>query len=202
MVKEIFGPTIQGEGSEAGTVVHFVRFAGCNMWDGRPETKAKSRCPFCDTDFRGGTRMTAQEICDALAALSPVKHQVVLSGGEPGLQVDDNLVLTLFNSGHALHIETNGSRKIPFGIKHVTISPKVSREEVVQRFATDLKLLYPPIRPELTPEAFEGFPAQNFLLQPVMDDNYQANLQATLEKLKTLKGWRLSLQTHKILGVP
>ena len=197
MVKEIFGPTIQGEGSAAGTVVHFVRFAGCNMWDGREDTKAVSRCPFCDTQFRGGSPMTAAQIRLKLVSLGHVEN-VVLSGGEPGLQVDDALVAEL-KQDYSLHIESNGSRSLPAHIDHVTISPKIL--PINQFRITDLKLLYPPIHPELTIENVKDIPAQNYFLQPVMDENYEENVKATIQKLIENPGWRISLQMHKILGV-
>lgn len=199
MVKAIFGPTIQGEGSAAGTVVHFVRFAGCNMWDGRKETQAESQCPFCDTEFRGGERLDAVTILMKLEELGPV-FDVVLSGGEPGLQVDDDLI-ALLRMRYIVHIETNGSRELPVGIDHVTCSPKRPRAELKIKNVTDLKLLYPPIKEGLEPEAFLDFPSKFKFLQPVDDENKEANIAATVKKLYTLPGWRLSLQTHKIIGV-
>lgn len=200
MVKNIFGPTIQGEGSASGTVVHFVRFAGCNMWDGRPETRAQSQCPFCDTDFRGGERLTIQEIITKLRNLGSVQN-IVLSGGEPALQANVDLIAALQANKYIVHIETNGSRVLPDGIDHVTCSPKRPREELKIEWAHDLKLLFPPIKQGLEPEAFLDFPAENKFLQPVDDVNSEANLKATIAKLYTLPGWRLSLQTHKIIGV-
>jgi len=108
MIKQIFGPTIQGEGSASGTVVCFVRFTGCNQWDGRPETKAASSCPFCDTDFRGGARMTAGEIVARVKLLSKNVVDVVLSGGEPALQADEALVSEFQLNGYTVHIEIIG----------------------------------------------------------------------------------------------
>lgn len=201
-VKKIFGPTIQGEGALSGTVTHFVRFSGCNMWDGRPETKASSQCPYCDTDFFGGEKMTAEQISDALAALPPAKW-VTFSGGEPALQIDAHLLSEVKSRGFSLALETNGSRDI--GTLHhffnqITCSPKVRREEMKLEWCHDLKLLYP--HPFLKPEDFEDFPAKRFYLQPVEDENWKNNIDAAVARvLKSGGKWKLSMQIHKLLGV-
>lgn len=204
IIKEIFGPTIQGEGSQNGKPVKFLRFAGCNRWDGRLETKGAATCFFCDTDFRDGTKMTAQEIVQGLDALGPIRH-VVLSGGEPTLQIDEALVIALANSNYILHLETNGSK--PLGalwryFYHVTVSPKQGRHETKIERAHDLKLLYPPIRTDITIEEFDMFPTINKFLQPLeLGGDFQKSAAVAVEKLYQFPAWRLSLQTHKILGV-
>lgn len=201
MVKEIFGATIQGEGSATGSVVNFLRFSGCNMWDGRPETKAASQCPFCDTDFRGGDRLSAIEIVDKIKALNNVKN-LVISGGEPLLQLDHFLITELKANGFIIHVESNGTREAPAGIDHLTISPKRPRNETKAINATDLKLLYPPIKSGLAPEDWLDYPAENKYLQPVDGPDIDANVQFTLDKLYELGGdWKLSLQVHKIIAV-
>lgn len=202
-VKEIFGPTIQGEGSLAGTCVLFLRFSGCNRWSGREEDREKSFCKFCDTDFRGGTQMSAPDIITALGALGGPRR-VVLTGGEPLLQLDLPLVRALRNAGYWLALETNGSK--PLGnmlgvIDHVTMSPKQTRAETRLERATDLKLLFPLEHPEVTPEAFASYPCERRYLQPITDKNQKENMEATVRKVYANPEWRISLQTHKILGV-
>jgi 7-carboxy-7-deazaguanine synthase len=201
-VKEIFGPTIQGEGSRAGTVVTFLRFAGCNKWSGLEKDRAKSSCSFCDTDFRGGSKMTAQEIVDELLKIG-IKT-VVISGGEPTLQIDHALLTMLRTTGFKLHIETNGSRAIGalFDLfEHVTMSPKQPRSETRLERAHDVKVLYPFPKGLLSFEEFMDFPAENRLLQAVWDKDYEANLKATLCRLYGNPTWKLSVQMHKEIGV-
>lgn len=203
-VKSIFGPTIQGEGTHAGTCVMFVRFAGCNRWTGLAKDKELSFCKFCDTDFRDGTPLTAVGIVAQLQLLSRDCKVVVLSGGEPSLQVNQELIDALYTNGYEIHLETNGSRDIyPWGdhVDHITVSPKQPIGETKLSYAHALKLLYPLPDPKMDPETFAAFPARDYFLQPVMDDNYEANLKATVEYIKKHPHWRLSLQTHKIIGV-
>lgn len=204
-VKSIFGPTIQGEGSKAGTVVLFLRLAGCNRWSGREEDRAASICSFCDTDFRGGTPMTADEITAALRAKSETVLDVVISGGEPTLQLDEELVVALRKAHFRIHLETNGSSEINPTlytlIHHVTMSPKQAWTETKLQRADDIKILFPWIREDITAHHFRMFPARRQFLQPVWGPTYESNLKATLETLYGLPGWSLSLQTHKLLGV-
>lgn len=204
MVKEIFGPTIQGEGTYAGTAVKFLRFAGCNKWNGRPETKAKAVCWYCDTDFYGGTKMTAPDIIQDLDNLGPVKT-LVISGGEPTLQIDEYLLTALKAAGYRLHLETNGSRPLGalrYQFFHVTMSPKQTPDKTKLEACSDLKLLYPNPIEGVTPEAFKDFPHVNKYVQPLDDeDKSKSNLEATIKFVTDNPGWRLSLQLHKILGV-
>lgn len=204
MIKEIFGPTLQGEGSHAGRPVKFLRFAGCNKWSGREADRAKSVCWYCDTDFVGGSRISAAEIIYELEKLGPVKT-VVISGGEPTLQLDVPLLEELRKFGYETHLETNGSNALGNRkslINHITMSPKQEPELTKLEYCHDLKILFPYIRATITPEAFKYFFAENRFLQPVHSgDQYEANLARAVETLYTLTGWRLSLQLHKILGV-
>jgi 7-carboxy-7-deazaguanine synthase len=198
-IKEIFGPTLQGEGSATGTAVHFVRFSGCNMWNGRPESRANSQCPFCDTDFFGGEMLSKEAILNQLVALGYSEH-VVLSGGEPGLQVDEDLI-SFLSPYYTLHIETNGTVMLPDGIKHITVSPKVTAGKLIEQKITDLKLLFPSIRDGMGPEDFINIKAENYFLQPVDDENHESNIKGAVEYVLANPKWRLSLQTHKMLGL-
>lgn len=202
-VKSIFGPTLQGEGSHAGTCVVFLRLAGCNRWTGLEKDREKSFCKFCDTDFRGGEPKTSEEILSALNALSGPKR-VVITGGEPTLQLDRELLSTLRHGGYEIHLETNGSRalgELHTLIDHVTMSPKQAVANTRIERCDDLKILFPLSNHLVTPEAFGSFPAKRKYLQPVMDEAYERNLKQTIERVYQSPEWRLSLQTHKILGV-
>lgn len=203
-VKKIFGPTIQGEGTHAGTVVSFVRFAGCNRWTGLEKDKALAFCRFCDTDFRGGESMSVSQILGALHALGGPKR-VVLSGGEPTLQINERLLENLKHNGYEIHLETNGS--MPLGrlfqyIDHVTVSPKQDRAETRLEYADAIKLLYPLPEPFMDPSRFVTYPARQHFLQPVMEEGkYEGNVSELLDYVYRNPSWRVSLQTHKILEV-
>lgn len=211
-VKKIFGPTLQGEGSLTGAVTLFLRFAGCNVWDGRSESKAASACPYCDTDFLGGDRLTADGIVERLLALAPAGGLVTVSGGEPLLQLDRELALAIKAAGFHIAIETNGTKHLALDVavhvEHVTMSPKVPPSEVALGGCDDIKVLFPHPDHRITPEAFDAFPARARYLQPVngpslVDD---AAVDATIKKLYELNAsspgrWRLSLQLHKVIGV-
>jgi 7-carboxy-7-deazaguanine synthase len=202
-VKSIFGPTLQGEGTHAGTCVLFLRFAGCNRWSGLEKDRENSFCRFCDTDFRGGARLTGDQIVDKLKSLHGPKR-VVITGGEPTLQLDTELLSLLKQNEFEVHLETNGSRELGSLrelIHHVTLSPKQSREETKLEACDDLKLLYPLPDTPVTMENFDSFPSKRKFLQPVMDKNYDAHLRATIGRIYGNPEWRLSIQTHKIVGV-
>ena len=199
-ITEIFR-TIQGEAGKAGLPVVFLRFAGCNMWSGRPEDRAESQCPFCDTDFLMRERLTAEEILARIQALTAgtAIEWVWVSGGEPLLQLDRWLAWQLRQAGYRLGVETNGTQKVKAPIDWLVVSPK-ARDIVVDR-CNDLKLLYP--HPTLRPEDFmHVFATNGKWLQPIEDENWAANTAATIERLYTLPGWRLSVQTHKYLEIP
>lgn len=208
-IKEIFGPTIQGEGGMTGVVTHFIRFAGCNMWNGHPGTRASSRCPYCDTDFLNGKKMTIAEIIAEIRAL-PICLWVTVSGGEPMLQFDAELCKAIQAEGYLVAVETNGTKHIKFPIDHITVSPKVPMDAISQHWANTLKLLYPHPDPDMNLESFASFVALDRYIQPIIDvpmfgDDptiYQENLKQTLQKVYEGKGkWKLSPQVHKILGV-
>lgn len=202
-IKSIFGPTLQGEGTHAGTCVLFLRFAGCNRWTGLEQDREKSFCRFCDTDFRGGESLTAAQILHKLGALNGPRR-VVLTGGEPTLQLDGDLLRELKHEGYEIHLETNGSRAIGELrglIDHITMSPKQLRDATALESCDDLKLLYPLPDSGVTLEEFGSFPCKRKYLQPVMDQNYEGNLRATVCRIYGNPEWRLSLQTHKIVGV-
>jgi organic radical activating enzyme len=196
-IKEIFGPTIQGEGSKSGTVVQFIRFSGCNRWSGRQEDKAESQCPFCDTDFYGGDLMTSFDI---VSKLNPDVENVVISGGEPLLQLDQELVNAL--KGYRIHIETNGSKlpKFELGdIYHITCSPKQSAWNTILPYCHDLKVLFPYQYKNSIEDYRKKISHKNAFLQPLYDDG--PNLKLTIQELYKLNDVKLSLQTHKIIGV-
>lgn len=208
VVKSIFGPTLQGEGSLSGKRTLFVRFTGCNAWDGREQTKAASLCPYCDTDFLGGERMSVGTIVNALKEIGRSGDLVTLSGGEPTLQVDTTLVLALMDEGFTCAIETNGTRAIPRDLRallHVTMSPKVPREQIALEDCDDLKVLVPHPNPFITPEAFATFPAKARWIQPVnqVSELDAESVRVAVEKTMALPGdWRLSMQLHKIARIP
>lgn len=203
LIKKIFGPTIQGEGSRAGTPVKFLRFAGCNKWSGKPETKAKSVCWYCDTDFDGGEKLTVEQIIDQLNALGPLKR-VVLSGGEPTLQLTKDLLEALVSEGYELHLETNGSkalRELAQYFTHITMSPKQGPGETKLEWAHDIKILYPWIGPEVSAEGFNQFSSDHKFIQALWTDGYRDNLNSAIDWLMTHPNYRLSIQTHKIIEV-
>lgn len=210
MVKSIFGPTVQGEGSLTGTVTHFLRFAGCNMWNGREADRASSQCPYCDTDFLGGERLEVDAIVERLCAL-PRCDWVTISGGEPLLQLDEELAIALRRVGFKLAVETNGTRALSLGLAaaldHVSCSPKVPPEEIKLTACDDLKVLWPHPNPKITPAAFRTFTATHRFLQPI---NGHDSLDTETVKRATAEcfslcaqgsAWRLSVQLHKVIGV-
>jgi 7-carboxy-7-deazaguanine synthase len=210
-IKEMFGPTIQGEATMAGLPVLFLRFSGCNMWDGRQETRADSQCPYCDTDFFGGELLTIDEIVSGLQKLRDGSgvEWVWVSGGEPMLQLNVPLAQALTNAGFKLGIETNGTvlidRTMQQFLSHITVSPKVQWSRLQQRRGDTLKLLYPHPNPLIVPEAYDGFSALHRYLQPIDTGDEEANLvnlQAAIDKVQHMRGWKLSLQTHKYMNVP
>lgn len=214
-IHSIFGPTIQGEGTLAGTPCIFIRFSGCNMWDGRPETRADSKCPFCDTDFFSHSMMTSSEVSIELVrrAAAFSVGWVWISGGEPMLQIDVDLLQTISNAGFRIGVETNGTVKpkpnVRSFISHLVVSPKQTWDNMKIKEADTLKLLYPHPNPRITPEAFSSFSARNRFLQPIWPNHGEPpqeffsyrNVDKTVEKLFHLPGWRLSTQTHKYIGV-
>lgn len=205
-VKEMF-LTLQGEGVHAGRRAVFVRFAGCNLWSGREVDRASAICRFCDTDFVGTDGEGGGKFADAAALVAAVegfwgsgaeRRFVVLTGGEPMLQIDDALVEALHAAGFTIAIESNGTIAAHPGIDWVCISPKAG-STVVQRSGDELKLVWPQAGLDL--EEIEGWDFANFLAQPLDDPQADANREAAVALVLARPKWRLSLQTHKLLGL-
>ncbi len=209
-VKEIYY-TLQGEGAHTGRPAVFLRFAGCNLWSGREQHRAGAVCRFCDTDFvgtdgpGGGKYETAEELAAAAMTTWPADTNnspyVVCTGGEPLLQLDEAAISALHDAGFEVGVESNGTIPAPEGIDWLCISPK-GLATVVQRSGDELKLVYPQEEPEAQPECFEDLGFEHFFLQPLHDDDIEANTQASIQYCLAHPRWRLSLQTHKIIGVP
>ncbi len=205
-IKEAFY-TLQGEGRHAGRPAVFCRFAGCNLWNGREQDREAAACRFCDTDFvgangeNGGRFRAAGELATALARLwGPERDSrfVVLTGGEPMLQVDAALIGALHEQGFEIAMETNGTLPVPAAIDWICVSPKAGAP-LAQTYGHELKLVFP--QPGAEPEPFEGLDFQNFLLQPMDGPEILRNTKAAIDYCLAHPRWRLSLQTHKILGV-
>ncbi|MBO9713647.1 7-carboxy-7-deazaguanine synthase [Sphingomonas sp.] len=205
-VKEMF-LTLQGEGVNAGARAVFVRFAGCNLWSGREVDRASAICRFCDTDFVGTNGLGGGKFADAEALADAVggfwgegdeARFVVLTGGEPMLQVDDALVDALHARGFRIAIETNGTLAVHPGIDWVCVSPKAG-SEVVQRAGDELKLVWP--QPGTDVDAIEGWAFRHFLVQPMDSPEAEANTRAAVDFAMARPQWRLTLQTHKLLGL-
>jgi 7-carboxy-7-deazaguanine synthase (Cx14CxxC type) len=202
-VKEVFR-TLQGEGALAGTPMVFVRFAGCNLWSGREQDRAGARCDFCDTDFVGGDQLSLAELVDrvARAAEPGGPRWVCLSGGEPALQLDAPLADALHARGMRLAIETNGTidlAPLRTKIDWLCVSPKT--DDFVVRAGDELKLIYRG-QDEAALRAFEALPFAHFALQPEWGARYDALLAGALAFLQRQSRWRLSLQVHKVVGLP
>ena len=204
-VKEIF-LTLQGEGMQAGRRAVFLRLAGCNLWTGREQDRATAQCTFCDTDFVGmdgenGGRYEAAALAGKVAALweSGERPLVVITGGEPMLQLDAALIDALHARGFEIAVETNGTLPAPAGLDWICVSPKAGTE-VVQRSGDELKLVWP--QSGTDPEAMLGWDFRHFLIQPMDCADAAAARQAAIDYVLADPRWRLSLQTHKLLGLP
>ena len=205
-VKELFY-TLQGEGAQTGRPAVFLRFSGCNLWSGRERDRAGAVCNFCDTDFvgvdgRGGGKYeSAAALARAAAATWPGPGgdpYVVCTGGEPLLQLDKPLTDALHEEGFKIAVETNGTIEAPAGIDWICVSPK-SDAPVVQRRGDELKLVYR--QEKAPPEEFAGLEFDFFYLQPMDGPERTAHTAAAIDYCKANPQWRLSLQTHKILGI-
>jgi 7-carboxy-7-deazaguanine synthase (Cx14CxxC type) len=205
-VKEIF-LTLQGEGAHAGRASVFCRFAGCNLWSGREADRANAVCQFCDTDFvgtdgtLGGRYANAEELARTVAAQwqgADGQRYVVLTGGEPLLQVDGPLVDALHAAGFEIAVETNGTMMPPDGLDWICVSPKAGSELILRR-GHELKLVYP--QAEALPEAFEALAFERFSLQPMDGPDVAANTVRAIDYCLRHPQWRLSVQTHKTLGI-
>ncbi len=205
-VKEIF-LTLQGEGAHAGRAAVFCRFAGCNLWSGREADRESAVCRFCDTDFvgtdgtLGGRYDSADALADTIAAQwtgTDANRYVVLTGGEPLLQVDQPLIEALHRRGFEIGVETNGTILPPDGLDWICVSPKAASELVLKR-GHELKLVYP--QAEAQPEAFEGLAFERFSLQPMDGPDVAENTARAIDYCLRHPQWRLSVQTHKTLGI-
>ena len=206
-VKEIF-PTLQGEGGQTGRAAVFCRFTGCNLWTGREQDRAAAICNFCDTDFIGTDGQGGGKFADADALANAVlaawiggagERLVVCTGGEPLLQLDAALVAAFKARGFAIAVETNGTQIPPSGIDWLCVSPKANAVVVVGG-GQELKLVYP--QAGVDPAAFEGLDFERFYLQPMDGPAREANTAAAVAYCLTYPRWRLSVQTHKYLGLP
>ena len=207
-VKELFY-TLQGEGAQTGRAAVFCRFAGCNLWTGREQDRADAVCSFCDTDFvgtdgpGGGKFATADALADAVLAAWPSNGEgvpyVVCTGGEPLLQLDAPLVEALHQRGVAVAVETNGTQQPPAGLDWICVSPKAAAK-VVLTTGNELKLVYP--QPLALPERFEALAFDHFYLQPMDGPDRVANTEAAVRYCLAHPRWKMSLQTHKLLGIP
>ena len=208
-VKEIFY-SLQGEGFHTGRPTIFCRFSGCNLWSGHEKTRSKAICRFCDTDFVGtdGTfgdiYPDAQTLGNQLASLWPTHNNippyVVFTGGEPTLQLDDALIQACHDQGFVIGIETNGTKAVPSGVDWICVSPK-PYPKLVQNHGHEIKLVYPQDEDNMHPSHFEQMDFRYFYLQPKADANTTAHTQQTMEYCLAHPQWRLSLQTHKIVGL-
>jgi 7-carboxy-7-deazaguanine synthase len=206
-IKEIFY-TLQGEGTHTGRPAVFCRFAGCNLWTGRERDRANAICSFCDTDFfgvgpDGGKFRTADELADAIARCWPSvnghgKRFVVCTGGEPLLQLDEAAVAALHARGFEVAIETNGTLEPPSGLDWICVSPKAGSQTILRR-GNELKLVYP--QPGTQPETFEADDFDHFYLQPMDGPLVGRNTELALEYCLAHPQWKLSLQTHKFVGI-
>lgn len=206
-VKEIYY-TLQGEGGQAGRAAVFCRFAGCNLWTGREEDRSKAVCQFCDTDFvgtdgpGGGKFATPDELAAAVAVHWPEgaggRPLVVCTGGEPLLQLDEQAVLALHAHGFEVAVETNGTQPAPAGLDWICVSPKAGANLVLTR-GSELKLVFP--QPSAMPSQFEGLEFRHFFLQPMDGLEQKRNTRLAIEYCLAHPQWRLSVQTHKVVGI-
>ncbi|MBE7218296.1 MAG: 7-carboxy-7-deazaguanine synthase [Caulobacteraceae bacterium] len=204
-VKELF-LTLQGEGGQAGRAAVFCRFAGCNLWSGREQDRASAACTFCDTDFvgldgeGGGRFATADALADAAADLwrGEGSRLVVCTGGEPLLQLDAALIAAFHARGFEVAVETNGSLAAPDGLDWICVSPK-GATPLLQAAGQELKLVFP--QADAPPERFEHLAFERLLLQPMDGPEQAANTRAAVAYCLEHPRWRLSVQTHKYIGI-
>ena len=206
-VKECF-LTLQGEGAQAGSRAVFLRFAGCNLWSGREQDRAEAQCTFCDTDFVGVDGEGGGKFADAAALAERVEaiwqggrdaRLVVITGGEPMLQLDEDLIDALHARGFRVAVETNGTLPATPGIDWICVSPKAGTE-VVQRSGDELKLVWP--QPGVDLDALESWEFTHHFIQPMDCPDKAAALDAAIELVMARPKWRLTLQAHKLIGMP
>lgn len=207
-VKEIYF-TLQGEGAHTGRPAVFLRFAGCNLWSGREKDRASAVCRFCDTQFvgtdgvGGGKFASPKALAQAVETAWPgvaAHRYVVCTGGEPLLQLDAAAIDALHDAGFEIGVETNGTIEAPNGIDWLCVSPKAGAR-VLQRSGNELKLVYPQMEPEAHPQRFESLPFEHFFLQPCDDARGDENTRQAIDYCLRHPQWKLSLQTHKIIGL-
>lgn len=208
MIKEIFY-TLQGEGAHAGRPAVFCRFSRCNLWTGREQDRYRAVCKFCDTDFlgtdgeNGGRFADANSVAEAVASQWPTEdpdgRMVVCTGGEPLLQLDEVLIKALHDHGFYVAVETNGTQHAPRGIDWLCVSPKIGADLLLNA-GDELKLVYPQDGGD--PAQFEELAFDSFRIQPLDDENLAANTALAVEYCLQHPKWQLSLQTHKLLGIP
>ncbi|MBA3645953.1 MAG: 7-carboxy-7-deazaguanine synthase [Gemmatimonadaceae bacterium] len=207
-VKEIFY-TLQGEGAQSGRAAVFCRFSGCNLWNGREEDRERAVCKFCDTDFvgigpDGGKFADAESLaevvdsCWAGRAGDVDRKYVVCTGGEPLLQLDEPAIAALKQRGFEVAVETNGTQPAPPSLDWICVSPKAGAD-LVQRSGDELKLVFP--QTGARPEEFESLDFEHFFLQPMDGSNVEMNVNEAMRYCMSHPRWRLSLQTHKLLGI-
>lgn len=206
-VKEMF-KTLQGEGGQVGRAAVFCRFAGCNLWSGREVDRLTAVCQFCDTDFvgtdgSGGNKFSdAGQLADAVAwhwGASAERRLVVMTGGEPMLQLDHALITALHNHGFSIAVETNGTLAVPDTIDWICVSPKAGAD-LVQTHGQELKLVYPQVG--ISPAEFEKMDFEHFWLQPMDGTRRAENTALAVAYCLEHPRWRVSLQTHKLMGIP
>lgn len=207
-VKEIYY-TIQGEGANTGRPAVFVRFSGCNLWSGKEEDRHKAICKFCDTDFvgvdgvNGGKFSDAKQLADKALKVAPNQNArdllLVCTGGEPLLQLDEELIHEFKKRGFIVAVETNGTLPAPKNLDWVCVSPKAGAD-FVQKTGDELKIVYP--QKGINPKNFEDLKFKHFFLQPMDNENMKQNIKQAIEYCLRNPKWRLSLQTHKIIGIP
>jgi len=204
-IKEIFF-TQQGEGKNTGKDFIFVRFSGCNLWSGKEKNRASAICSFCDTDFYGtdginGGKYLAKELIEKIKSLwisADSQIRVVLTGGEPLLQVDKPLIDALKNEDIYIAVETNGTLEAPDGIDWICMSPKANTEIKLKK-GSEVKVVYP--QKNLNPDDFNVLDFKNFYIQPMDSQSYEDNVSQAVKYCMRNPNWKLSLQTHKILGI-
>ena len=204
-IKEIFF-TQQGEGKNTGKDFIFVRFSGCNLWSGKEKNRASAVCSFCDTDFYGtdginGGKYLAKELIEKIKSLwisADSQIRVVLTGGEPLLQVDKSLIDALKNEHIYIAVETNGTLEAPDGIDWICMSPKANTEIKLKK-GSEVKVVYP--QKNLNPDDFNVLDFKNFYIQPMDSQSYEDNVSQAVKFCMRNPNWKLSLQTHKILGI-
>ena len=206
-IKEIYY-TLQGEGYHTGRPAIFIRFSGCNLWSGKEKDRKKAICNWCDTDFLGtnganGGKYSAKNIKKKILDLWPLNIEslpyVILTGGEPLLQIDDKLIRNIHEAGFEIGLETNGTLNPPDGIDWICVSPKANTDLILVK-GNELKVVYP--QSGINPKIYEKMQFEHFFIQPMDGTNQQKTTKKSKDFVMKNPVWKLSIQTHKILGIP